>query len=504
MKSRNIFCLIVAASIATQATALFNPFKNLSLFPTNDKNKTPFLPEALRFSNIKNNVQKLYTKTKNKTKKLCKKHPKVCIVTLVATSLAALSGVAFFAKKIIKKKINPKESLSFFAKTKNLLFSKVGIFAGVGLLSVGALALLFKRIFNKGKGKGDDDSPEGRQRKIDEIIINLTQKNVNIGEIKKRGYSEELVEQARIQIAATKKGDIRLKIRNNSEVTNEELQQEGYPIELIKNAREELKQEARNSRPFDDDNQEEEQEEQERIFREKEAAEQERLRKEAEEERRKKEEEKLGHVTFYGVEYNVNDYNDWAQLKIQWPYGSSEPEQKSVVTQEQEKVLKYLSQEKKEELAFEYTKFKINKIERNIKEAKKISDLDWQEAIQLAQKHSQYKPHIGKILQEEKSKVEESARALKNVKEKLYSKEKDISPQEWKLAGEAVDVLPSYDENMAKIIQRDLAHVVKYAKLIDNAHDAYCNGSSSTLVRKLKMCHGKLQEYKSFLSRVKL
>jgi len=410
MRTRKIICIILATSIATQATAInFSFLKTVSLFPTNDKNKAHVLPTALRPSNLQKSVLGLF----NHTKRIYKKNKKGFIAATLATGIAAITGVAFY----IKKTSVPQENLSFAENAQDLLLSKVGLFAGIGLLSAAAITLLLKKVL----GNGNDDDNDAR--KINKII-ELTKQNplIAVYDLKKLGYSDDLIDKAGHKITAEQKQAIRLEIKNDPDIKDEELEQAGYRRSLIQAVREELAydddddEEIEEEGEEDEDESDDEQDEQnqtpvdQKLQREKEKLE----RIQREQERAKKAKEKIEH----------------ARKKRQEFLRSLKSEHKEFICflqKEQEELKRFTQKQEAKRLEQERIKHEKQELEAKRLECERIKrEKQEQEAKRLEQERIQKEQEAQKLEQEqeEQKRREERINTIKQLRKNRKSKRK--------------------------------------------------------------------------------
>ena len=151
-KTRKLICLILATSIAGQASAAIFDFTKI-------KKKARTL-----YNNATEKAQELGITTREKAQELYNKHPKSFIGVSAATALTALSGGSFLTYKILSRKkiAQPKSPLS---KAKDILFSKAGI-ATSTVLSLGAIGTLLCFLLGNNNNPNDNDE----QKRKDEAL----------------------------------------------------------------------------------------------------------------------------------------------------------------------------------------------------------------------------------------------------------------------------------------------------------------------------------------------
>jgi len=200
-------------------------------------------------------------------------------------------------------------------------------------------------------------------------------------------------------------------------------------------------------------------------------------------------------------DFDISDKEHWDWLKTMWldKTRGSEDERKAI--------LDSLSDEQKAELELEEREEVISIIEQKIYSPdKNISDDEWKVAQDVSRSMPQFKPDVAELLKKTKNEVVIAAKNLDIMKRKLYSKEKNILETAWALSGEMHKTIPTYKPSLGKMLchKKGMYYVLRSAREIDAEHDRLCENRasfSSREVRKLKQKLIKLPQYKSYLFR---
>ncbi|MFC1841836.1 hypothetical protein ACFLYA_02075 [Candidatus Dependentiae bacterium] len=222
----------------------------------------------------------------------------------------------------------------------------------------------------------------------------------------------------------------------------------------------------------------------------------------------RKENCKKKHYRFYSIDRDLEDEVYWENIRILWWVKIDDPQKAKRREEENEKIWKVLSDEKKQEITQEKYKYTINYIKKMIyradlpEELKDISEQEWQEGGGYAKKAPSHEPEFCKLFAKPLQEVKRHVAVLKDFREKLYSENKDvITKEKWEAAKLSSQEVPGYDASITEILKKysyenvlggDEGHIEKWHRGLRDYSRRKC-GISPKLSEAMK----KLPEYKS-------
>ncbi|MFC1842426.1 hypothetical protein ACFLYU_02095 [Candidatus Dependentiae bacterium] len=198
------------------------------------------------------------------------------------------------------------------------------------------------------------------------------------------------------------------------------------------------------------------------------------------------------HVTFNSTVYNLDDVDSWKKLKLVLLHNTGEEEKDKEIKNEREHIVSMLEFDKKQQYYHEHGKLKISNLRNKIINKENISRQELEEVREIAGNpvyetyilgthNPKEQINLSDYVEKPIDTVLNGLKIIRDVKEKLYSKEKNISQDEWEEAKECSRSFTDYDEDMKIILssKKSLDYVKRKAKIIDDAGIKYNDDSKS-------------------------
>ena len=190
---------------------------------------------------------------------------------------------------------------------------------------------------------------------------------------------------------------------------------------------------------------------------------------------------------------------NWQQLKNIWNTALTEQERKFLLT--------HLSENQKRELEENRNMEIVNNIKEKIySENKNISPTEWEQAKEASASlkgRRFFEYNTRKLLEKPRRTIINTTKLIDIFETKLKSQEKNISERFWEKAKKATNEIPKYKEYITTILQSKQEDVIQAAKKIDAAEQILTEKDLNMITaKKVLITLDILPEYKEYIRKI--